>query len=46
MESQADETSETDCHMHLATTEAQHFGEYHINSTATLYQQVLEINRQ
>lgn len=34
MESQANETLEIDCHMHLATTEAQLFGEYHTNSTA------------
>lgn len=37
MESQADETLETDCHMHLATT-AQLCGEHHTNSTAKLYQ--------
>lgn len=37
MESQADETLEIDCHMHLATTAAQLFGEY-TNSTTKLYQ--------
>lgn len=38
MESQADETLETDCHTHLATAAAQLFGEYHTNSTGKLYQ--------
>lgn len=38
MESQAEETLESGCHVHSATTEAQLLGEYHTNSTAKLYQ--------